>query len=184
ADAEFFGSDRRRITGVKFEHNFVDNPTRPHELLKDNSVKQNIPEMFAEFWWVARVFWLAPHPGGSSDNTIPIPASSISLKQDITERTAQSTAQPSSMPEASELVRRYLQPYVLSKTRPATSQEVDSYIADQLCVSPTAVRDELKKILMRREGEVIPRFGARTRTSARVYVRPSPRQIMTLVVSA
>ena len=59
-----------------------------------------------------------PHPGGSSDNTIPIPASSISLKQDITERTAQSTAQPSSMPEASELVRRYLQPYVLSKTRP------------------------------------------------------------------
>ncbi|CAJ1372664.1 unnamed protein product, partial [Effrenium voratum] len=84
---------------------------------------------------------------------------------DITER----TAQPSSMPEASELVRRYLQPYVLSKTRPATSQEV----ADQLCVSPTAVRDEL-----------IPRFGARTRTSARVYARPSPRQIMTLVVSA
>ncbi|CAJ1447565.1 unnamed protein product [Effrenium voratum] len=167
ADAEFFGSDRRRITGVKFEHNFVDNPTRPHELLKDNSVKQNIPEMFAEFWWVARVFWLARIPG-----------------EDITERTAQSTAQPSSMPEASELVRRYLQPYVLSKTRPATSQEVDSYIADQLCVSPTAVRDELKKILMRREGEVIPRFGARTRTSARVYVRPSPRQIMTLVVSA
>ena len=43
---------------------------------------------------------------GSSDNTIPIPTSSISLKQDITERTAQSTAQPSSMPEASELVRR------------------------------------------------------------------------------
>ncbi|CAJ1414825.1 unnamed protein product, partial [Effrenium voratum] len=168
ADAEFFGSDRRRITGVKFEHNFVDNPTRPHKLLKDNSVKQNIPEMFAEFWWVARVFWLAPHPG----------------EADITERTAQSTAQPSSMPEASELVRRYLQPYVLSETRPATSQEVDSYIADQLCVSPTAVRDELKKILMRREGEVIPRFGARTRTSARVYVRPSPRQIMTLVVSA
>ncbi|CAJ1411110.1 unnamed protein product, partial [Effrenium voratum] len=164
ADAEFFGSDRRRITGVKFEHNFVDNPARPHELLKDNSVKQNIPEMFAEFWWVARVFWLAPHPGGA----------------DITERAAQSTAQPSSMPEASELVRRYLQPYVLSKTRPATSQEVDSCIADQLCVSPTAVRDE--KILMRREGEVIPRFGARTRT--RVYVRPSPRQIMTLVVSA
>ncbi|CAJ1420643.1 unnamed protein product, partial [Effrenium voratum] len=156
ADAEFFGSDRRRITGVKFERNFVDNPTRPHELLKDNSVKQN-PEMFAEFWWVARVFWL------------------------VTERTAQSTAQPSSMPEAS---RRYLQPYVLSETRPATSQEVDSYIADQLCVSPTAGRDELKKILMRREGEVIPRFGARTRTSARVYVRPSPRQIMTLVVSA
>ena len=83
--------------------------------------------------------------GGSSDNTIPIPASSISLKQDITERTALSTAQPSSMAEASELVRRYLQPYVLSETRPATSQEVDSYIADQLCVSPTAVRDELKK---------------------------------------
>ncbi|CAJ1346562.1 unnamed protein product [Effrenium voratum] len=114
ADAEFFGSDGRRITGVKFEHNFVDNPTRPHELLKDNSVKQNIPEMFAEFWWVARVFWLAPHPGGSSDNTIPIPASSVSLKQDITER-------------------------------PTTSQEVDSYIADQLGVRPTAVRDELKK---------------------------------------
>ena len=85
ANAEFFGSDRRRISGVKFERNFVDNPTRPHKLLKDNSVKQNIPEMFAEFWWVA-VFWLAPHPGGSSDNTIPIPASSISLKQDITAR--------------------------------------------------------------------------------------------------
>ncbi|CAJ1367118.1 unnamed protein product, partial [Effrenium voratum] len=91
--------------------------------------------------------------------------------EDITERTAQSTAQPSSMPEASEPVRP-----LQDKARHV--QQVDLYIADQLGVSPTAVRDELKK--MRREGEVIARFGAR---AVRVYVRPSPRQIMTLVVS-
>ena len=69
-----------------------------------------------------------------------------------------------------------LQPCVLSETRLATFEDIDL-----LCVSPTAVRDKLK-ILMRRKGEVISR--SRTRTSARVYVRPSPRQIMTLVVSA
>eukprot|EP00973_Karenia_brevis_P087648 12156028-Karenia_brevis.AAC.1 len=67
----FRGADRRRHAGLSCDIKFVSVPQGPNELLKDKTVKENLPEMFSEFWFLVRVLWLCPAPFPSSDIALP-----------------------------------------------------------------------------------------------------------------
>ena len=55
SDEEWKGADRRRLTGLPNEVEFVDQPHGPNQSKKDSSVKENIKSYFPEFWFLMRV---------------------------------------------------------------------------------------------------------------------------------
>ena len=66
-DEEWKGADRRRLTGLPFQVEFVDQPHGPNQSKKDSSVKENIKSYFPEFWFLKRVLWLSAKPFPRSD---------------------------------------------------------------------------------------------------------------------
>ena len=66
------GADRRRHHGLLFGIHFVDTPTGQNELKKNHDVKLNLINFCAEFWFVARFFWLSARPFETSDHALPL----------------------------------------------------------------------------------------------------------------
>lgn len=75
----FIGSDRRRHAGLTFDVKFADHPSGKNEMQKDSNIKLKIKTFFAEFWFLARVFWLVPRPRPGSDRARPLCPNSAAL---------------------------------------------------------------------------------------------------------
>ena len=65
SDKEWKGADRR-LTGLPFQVEFVDQPHGPNQSKKDSSVKD-----FPEFWFLMRVLWLSTKPFPRGDHIEP-----------------------------------------------------------------------------------------------------------------
>ena len=71
SDEEWKGADRRRLTGLPFQVEFVDQPRGPNQSKKDSSVKESVKSYFPEFWFLMRVLWLSAKPFPRSDHIEP-----------------------------------------------------------------------------------------------------------------
>ncbi|CAJ1456402.1 unnamed protein product, partial [Effrenium voratum] len=83
SDEEWKGADRRRLTGLPFQVEFVDQPHGPNQSKKDSSVKENIKSYFPEFWFLMRVLWLSAKPFPRSDHIEPRHSRTIGMVQDL-----------------------------------------------------------------------------------------------------
>jgi hypothetical protein len=185
-DVPWIGSDARRVTGLSFNVRFVDVPEGPNEHEKDSGIKENIKNYFAEFWFMARVFWLVEQPRGKSDHTLPQCPNTLALASEILGGQFDNYEVDKHMVE--KFVAERLMPYEPAEAKPASSSQLDSefaiFIRQGAAAGFTeeAARRTLRKHLQYKAGYVIKKMGTRARTSVNVYMnegttltlRPTP----------
>ena len=171
----FLGSDRRRHAGLTYNVHFVDQPVGLNERRKDSSIKTNLINYFAEFWFVAKLFWLVPRPRPGSDRTLPLCPNSASLiltlmnvqdkiNIDITEN------------QVDALIAACLMPYVLSVEKPSTASEIilrfSQYMLaeNRLAVDEETAKKALETKLYYKAGHSLAKQGIRKKTTVNVYL--------------
>lgn len=172
-DVPWVGADARRATGLSFDVRFVDEPAGPNERPKDSGIKENIANYFAEFWFMARVFWLVTQPRGKSDQTMPQCPNTLALTNEILG--GQFDTVELDKPVVDEFVATKLIAYVNAPEKPSSAQEVDTVFANHVRTSLPGFTDEaarrtLRKHLTYKPGHVINKCGHRKRTSVNVYI--------------
>jgi hypothetical protein len=180
----FIGADVRRHHGLTFNVKFVDAAPGPNELLKDNNIKNNIRNYFAEFWFVARVFWLATKAHATSDHTLPFCANTFGVVRALMDKNG-GNAMPRVSEAGAELAatissRALVKPWVLGAKMPDSAATIDAEICRILALTTdqtTLVRIAMKTMYVYKNWNV-PAVGGRKRTSINAYV--NGRIIMTL----
>ena len=122
SDEEWKGADRRRLTGLPFQVEFVDQPRGPNQSKKDSSVKESIKSYFPEFWFLVRVLWLSAKPFPRSDHIEPRHSRTIGMVQDLLNFGCSPTDVPDSEPGI--FVRECLVQYHPSEQKPSTCGEI------------------------------------------------------------
>ena len=179
-DEPFIGSDKRRHAGLTFAIKFVDNPTTLNELEKNTNIKQHIEEYFAEFWFLARVFWLLPKPRPGSDRTTPICPNSESLaKALMNEREGNCHELEKEVVE--KFIEERLEVYTTKLAPPAAFTAIEAAFKQWLepaVVDVEVLRHALRTVLMYKPAVCISKFETRKRTSVNAYTKDN--EIMTL----
>ncbi|CAJ1443076.1 unnamed protein product, partial [Effrenium voratum] len=130
SDEEWKGADRRRLTGLPFQVEFVDQPHGPNQSKKDSSVKENIKSYFPEFWFLMRVLWLSTKPFPRSDHIEPRHSRTIGMVQDLLNFGRSPADVPDSEPGI--FVRECLVQYHPSEQKPSTCGEIEEALAIRL----------------------------------------------------
>jgi hypothetical protein len=168
----FIGSDKRRHTGLTFSIKFVDNPRTLNEKEKNTNIKQHIAEYFAEFWFLARVFWLLPKPRPGSDRTTPICPNSESLIKSLTNESEGGGHElPKEVVEA--FVKEHLRPYALGVTMPSKCSEIEGAFKKfvEIETNTDVLRQALRQVLLYKPGLTIGKFETRKRGNVNAYTR-------------
>jgi len=170
-DVPFVGADIRRVTGLNFEVNFVDEASGPNEMLKDAALKANLSNYFAEWWFLVRVLWLTPQPRPKADCTEPKCPNTIALVAEFVNNGDFEVA-----PEMVEsFVTEKLSVYTLSEQKPSSCQEIVVAFHRHVCkeipsVDEKTARIALRKVLNYKSGVTLARSGARKKTSVNAFV--------------
>jgi hypothetical protein len=171
----FMGSDRRRHAGLTYTVKFVDNPVGLNERRKDSSIKTNLVNYFAEFWFLARVFWLVPRPRPTSDRTLPLCPNSASLVLTLmNEQDKTHTEITTAMVEA--FMAACMKPYVLAVEKPSSASEIvlrfSKYVRAEhgLSADEETTRKALETKLFYKAGQCLPKCGTRKKTTVNAYV--------------
>jgi hypothetical protein len=181
---KFIGADIRRHHGLMFNVKFVDEADGPNEVKKDNEIKTNIGSCFSEFWFVARVLWLATKAHPQSDHTLPFCTNSVGVVRALLDKNG-----GGEMPSASvdplplkAAIAKMLTPYIPSDTMPASASTIDKILCRAVSYgdgNEHIVRTALRKLFVYKNHNVAA-FGQRKRTSINAYVNEAG-SIMTLV---
>ena len=167
SDEEWKGADRRRLTGLPFQVEFVDQPHGPNQSKKDSSVKENIKSYFPEFWFLMRVLWLSAKPFPRSDHIEPRHSRTIGMVQDLLNFGRSPADVPDSEPGI--FVRECLVQYHPSEQKPSTCGEIEEALAVRLQVESSKARELLRSALEPQRGYALVARGGRRRTSVNVY---------------
>jgi hypothetical protein len=179
-DEPFIGSDKRRHAGLTFAIKFVDNPTTFNELEKNTNIKQHIEEYFAEFWFLARVFWLLPKPRPGSDRTTPICPNSESLAKALMNE-SEGGCHEMKKDVVEKFVEERLEVYTTKLAPPAAFTAIEAAFKQWLepaVVDQEVLRHALRTVLMYKPAVCISKFGTRKRTSVNAYTKDN--ETMTL----
>ncbi|CAJ1461686.1 unnamed protein product, partial [Effrenium voratum] len=141
SDEGWKGADRRRLTGLPFQVEFVDQPHGPNQSKKDSSVKENIKSYFPEFWFLMRVLWLSAKPFPRSDHIEPRHSRTIGMVQDLLNFGRSPADVPDSEPGI--FVRECLVQYHPSEQKPSTCGEIEEALAVRLQVESSKARELL-----------------------------------------
>ncbi len=187
----FIGSDRRRHAGLSFEVKFVDHPTTKNERKKDGDIKLRIGTCFAEFWFLARVFWLVPRPRPESDRTTPLCPNSASLIKALMEENDACCIEIDAR-HAKQFVAEVLCSYTLVEEKPTSSSEVDAAFVKYLMTKPehrmgVEVADAQRALrceLFFKSGHTLNKCGKRKKTSVHVYTHHGAVQTLKSIAVA
>ena len=130
SDEEWKGADRRRLTGLPFQVEFVGQLRGPNQSKKDSSVKESIKSYFPEFWFLMRVLWLSAKPFPRSDHIEPRRSRTIGVVQDLLNFGRSPADVPDSEPGI--FVRECLVQYHPSEQKPSTCGEIEEALAVRL----------------------------------------------------
>jgi hypothetical protein len=172
---KFIGADIRRHHGLTFNVRFVDKPEGPNELAKDNDIKNHIRNYFSEFWFVARIFWLATKAHAGSDHTLPFCANTVGVVRALMEKSGGGTMPGATAGDDDVMkaaIKRMVVPYVLSDKMPASASAIDAALCRVLRLgegNEHVVRLAMRKLFVYKNNNV-PAFGVRRRTSINAYV--------------
>jgi hypothetical protein len=179
----FIGSDRRRHAGLTYSVRFVDNPTGMNEMRKDSSIKTNLAKYFAEFWFLARVFWLVPRPRPSADRTLPLCPNAASLIL-----TLMSEQEKISLEVTEAMVTGFivscLKEYTLAAEKPSSATELLRRFSQYLRTEHNMPADEettrkaLETKLFYKLGYSLSQAGQRKKTTVNVFMLNN--RVMTL----
>ena len=163
---------------MTFPIKFVDNPTTLNEMKKDN-IKSRLRDYFAEFWFVARVFWLLPKPRPGSDRTTPICPNSAALVKALMR---ESDAACHEIPKAlvGEFVQKRLCVYSTDLLLPSTCNTIEDAFRQHLetTVEHDVLRQALRQTLFYKPGHTIQKHGSRKRCNVNVYLHEG--KVMTI----
>ena len=173
----FIGADRRRHAGLTFAIKFVDNPTGLNEKKKNSDIKAQCKEYFAEFWFLARVYWLAGRPRSASDRTMPLCPNSAEVIRALMQ---EGDSADRDIPEASVLkfIEVRLVVYELQLAKPTPATEIDREFTRFLQIEenggltvdePVASR-ALRQKLFFKAGHTLRPVGTRKKTSVNAYL--------------
>ena len=165
----FIGSDKRRHTGLTFSIKFVDNPQTHNEKEKYTNIKQHIAEYFAEFWFLARVFWLLPKPRPGSDRTIPFCPNAESLAKALMNE-SESTGFELTKDVVEKFCEERLGPYTVAAALPSKSTAIEEAFRQWLepkVVEQDAIRQALRREMLYKPGQNIAKWLASAPPSAR-----------------
>ena len=174
----FIGNDRRRHAGLSFDVKFVDQPRGKNEAQKDASVKGDIVSYFAEYWFLARVFWLVPRPWTTSDRTMPRCPNSEQVVRLLMEESDNNVKEVSAA-HVERFLRERLIPYELQEAKPSSIKEVDTAFERFLMetaeehkhgVDSAEAQRSLREKLFYKPGHSLNKRGARKKTSVNVYM--------------
>jgi phage/plasmid-associated DNA primase len=176
----FIGSDKRRHAGLTFAIKFVDNPKTLNELEKNTNIKQHITQCFAEFWFLARVFWLLPKPRPGSDRTTPICPNSESLAKALMNE-SEGGCHELAKDAVEKFVKERLEVYTTKLAPPAGFTTIEAAFKQWLepaVVDQEVLRQAMRTVLMFKPAVTIAKFGTRKKTSVNAYTKNN--EIMTL----
>ena len=174
----FIGSDRRRHAGLTFDVKFVDIPSGQNEVRKNSAIKSGIDGFYAEFWFLARVFWLVVRPRPTSDRTMPLCPNSSALARALM-RESDEAAHEISHADRDTFIADRLVNYVLQSDKPASAQDIDyayhlhlrlNVPAHRAGVGEDDARTSLRTVLFYKAGHTVSKSGSRKKTSANIYL--------------
>ena len=157
---------------------FVDQPRGKNEAQKGASVKGDIASYCAEYWFLARVFWLVPRPWTTSDRTMPRCPNSEQVVRLLMEESDNNVKEVSAA-HVERFLRERLIPYELQEAKPSSIKEVDTAFERFLMetaeehkhgVDSAEAQRSLREKLFYKPGHSLNKRGARKKTSVNVYM--------------
>jgi hypothetical protein len=169
-------ADDRRINGLSYNIRYVNCPEGPNEKQKDASIKNDMKELFAEFWFLARCFWLAGVAFPSTTETVPLCPEAIGIRERL-------LARPIGGDVDLDVVDKFLEEkttiYTIGVAKPSTRDEIADELVKFLLAKSTTVehktaKDLLAKRCVYKAACPLPAYPGRKRTSVNVLQKKNP----------